>query len=370
MNLAVPVSEIAVRSSSSAVPAAWSEVRPQHLARWNDILAGTKTSLYQYPFWNEPYRPLWITPRYLAWGTPAHPLAFVTILTLGFGPAKIGLVFRGPTRMQAGEAFPPAMISDLLAWARNQGYIFIRFTHSDPEVLSQLAAAGHAEDFDACPYLLDYPIQSKDYIVEQFEDDADTLASFDREVRRKVRRATEAGYGFHADDSAEALAQIWPLYQECARRKQFRLERPLSGYMETMRLAAVHNCARLYSVRWNGKLVGSTLVFRDRTTAHCHLAAFDAAHRQSAAFLHWHSMRDMYRMGARLYNLGPGPRSLACFKQQFCPYPVSYPGPLTMVLKEGWFRLWRKAVIPVAKQMRPFLRQIAYKRARLHAASA
>lgn len=365
MSLAAPVSEIEVRSPRPAIPAAWFELRQQDLPAWNDLLLGTDTSLYQFPFWNEPYRPMWVTPRYLVWGTQAHPLAFVSILTLGFGPAKIGLVFRGPTRMQNDTLFSPAMIADLFAWARTQGYIFIRFTHSDPEVLSQLAAAGHAEDFDAFPYLLDYPILSQDYIVEQLEDDEATLASFDRDARRKIRRATQAGYEFHSDDSPTALAREWPLFQECARRKHFRLERPLSFYMETMRLARAHNRVRLYTVRWNGSVVGSTLIFRDRTTAYCQLAAFDAGHKQSAAFLHWHSMRDMYRMGARRYNLGPGPGSLARFKQQFCKYPVRYPAPLTIVLKEGWFRLWRKAFVPVAKQLQPVLRQIAYQRAKL-----
>jgi hypothetical protein len=368
MSLAAPVSEIEVRSSSPAIHAAWFEVSLQHLSAWNKILLCTEVSLYQYPFWNEPYRPLGITPRYLAWGTEACPLAFVTILTLGLAPAKIGLVFRGPTRMQDGELLSRAMISSLLSWVRAEGYMFVRFTHSEPEVLGQLAAAGHAEDIDACPYLLDYPITSNDYIVEQFEDDAGTLASFDREVRRKIRRATEAGYEFRSDDSPEALARSWPLYQQCARRKHFRLERPLSVYMENMRLAMAHNCGRLYSVCWNGKLVGSTLVFRDRTTAHCQLAAFDADHRGSAVFLHWHSMRDMYRLGARRYNLGPGPGSLGRFKQQFCEHPQTYPGPLTIVLKENWFRLWRRAVVPVAKQLRPVVRQIAYQRARLWAA--
>jgi len=365
MSLAAPISEIEIRSSGPAIHAAWFELSPQHLALWNDILLRSEASLYQYPFWNEPYRPLCITPRYLAWGSSSYPVAFVNILTLGFGPAKIGLVFRGLTRLQHGELLSRAMISRLLSWVRAEGYMFVRFTHSEPEVLSQLAAAGHAEDLDACPYLLDYPITSNDYIVDQFDDDAATLASFDREARRKIRRANEARYEFHSDDSPEALARAWPLYQQCAGRKHFRLERPLSVYMQGMRLARAHNCARLYSVRWNGKLVGSTLVFRDRSTAHCQLAAFDADHRASAVFLHWHSMRDMYRMGAHRYNLGPGPGSLARFKQQFCEYPQTYPGPLTIVLKENLFRLWQKAMVPVAKQLRPMVRQIAYLRARL-----
>ncbi len=359
MNLVAPVPDLDVRSSSPAsIPGAWFEVRPQDLLSWNDLLLNTDASLYQYPFWNEPYRPLWLTPRYLAWGTPDRPLAYVCILTTGFQRAKIGLVFRGPTCVQAGSQLSTSAIDKLFNWARAQGYIFIRFTHSDPEVLNQLAATGHAEDFDAFPYFLDYPILSPDYIIEQHDCADQTLASFDREARRKIRRATETGYEFRSADSPQALTDAWPLYEECAHRKHFRLERPLSVYRETMRLAQAHNCVRLYSTHWHGKMVGSTLVFRDRTTAHCQLAAFAREHRQSAAFLHWHAMRDMYSMGARRYNLGPGPGSLARFKQQFCQRPVSYPGPLTVVLKKDWFRIWRKVVFPVAKRLRPTLRGI------------
>jgi hypothetical protein len=355
-SIPIPISGIGVRASAPA--AAWFEVRRQDLPLWNNVLLDTDASLYQYPFWNEPYRPLWVTPRYLAWGTQDRPLTFVSILTIGFGPTKIGLVFRGPSRIHSRHEHFHAAVNELVNWARADGYMFIRFTHHDPEVLTQLAACGHAEAFDAFPYFLDYPVLSPDYVVEQHASDDETLAGFDREVRRKLRRASELGYEFRAEDSPEALSNAWPLYRECAQRKHFRLERPLSVYMEMMRLAQVHDCVRLYSVHFKGKLVGSTLVFRDRDMAHCQLAAFDVQHRQAAVFLHWHAMRDMYRMGARRYNLGPGPGSLARFKQQFCKNSVAYPGALTLVLNEGWFRIWRKMIFPVAKYLRPMLRTI------------
>jgi hypothetical protein len=368
MSLAVQISEISapgvrVQPSIQAAPATWFEVRREDLALWNSVLLDSGTSLYQYPFWNEPYRPLWLTPRYVAWGTQDRPLAFVSILTMGFGSAgfkspKIGLVFRGPSCIHSRCELSDKAISELVEWGRKQGYVFIRFTHSDPEVLRQLTASSHAENFDAFPYFLDYPVLSPDYIVEQHDDDNETLAAFDREIRRKIRRATEQGYEFCADDSPEALAKAWPIYQDCARRKNFRLERPLSVYMETMHRAREHNCARLYSVHMNGEMVGSTLVFRDRDTAHSLLAAFDADHRNAAVALHWNAMRDMYRMGARRYNLGPGPGSLARFKQQFCNLPAASPDVLTVVLNENLFGIWRKFVFPVARDLRPVLRKI------------
>ena len=357
MSLSAQISELGVVNRVRASMDTWCEVRREDLEQWNELLLRSEASLYQYPFWNEPYRELWLKPRYLIWGSLDAPRAFVCILTVGFGRIKIGLAFRGPTFFSSDETLRHQTLSSLVEWARANGYMFIRFTHSDAQVLSALGAAVHCEDFDAFPYFLDYPIQSPDYIVRQYEDEEETLASFDREVRRKLRRAEELGYELRSDDSPEALQGVWPLYQDCARRKHFRLERPLSVYMETMRLAAAHHCVRLYSAILNGKIVGSTLVFRDQRTAHPMLAAFDAEHRHSAVLLHWHAMRDMYRRGTSRYNFGPGPRSLARFKRQFCEHPTVYPGAVTAVLNEGLYRWWRK-IFPLAKGLRPTLRRI------------
>lgn len=363
MSLAAPISDIEVRSTSAAIRANWSELDRNDLPAWNDLLRRTDASVYQYPFWNEPYRRLWVTPLYLVCGSRRNPQAFVSILSIGCGPAKVGLIFRGPSAIRPSAGLSQSMFRGLFAWALAHGFMFLRFTHADPQVLTELASAGDALDVDAFPYMLDYPVLSEDYIIEQHDSEEETLASFDREARRKIRRGTEAGYQFRADDSPFALQQSWPLYQECARRKHFRLERPLSFYLDLMRGAQFYNRARLYSVALNGTTVGSTLIVRDRTTAHCLLAAFDAEHRGSAALLHWHAMRDMYRLGARRYNMGPGPGSLARFKSQFCEVPMRYPSPLTIVLRENWFRLWRTAFVPMAKQLHPILRRIAFQRA-------
>lgn len=359
MSLAEPIPELALDASrlrsASTARAAWFDIRREDLAQWNDLLLGSDAWLYQYSFWNEPLRALGLTPRYLAWGQPSQPLAYVCILNIGFRPAKIGLVFRGPVCLRAGAEIPQGAIAELMDWAHAQGYMFIRFTHSDREVLRRIAARGSAREIDAFPYFQDYPVQSPDFVVAQCESEDGTLAGFDREVRRKLRRAAELGYEFRSDDAPEALARQWPLYLECARRKGFRLERPLSVYMEMLRRAHPHNCARIYSVHLGGEIVGSTMTLRDGASAHCVLAAFTPEHRHSAVFLHWKSMRDMYRLGARNYNFGPGPGSLARFKKQFTRRSVAapFPRPLTMVLNHNWFRVWWKALFPVVKLLRP-----------------
>lgn len=367
MSLVAHVPEIGLDSPSASwvatARASWCEILPQDLPRWNDVLLRTNTWLYQYPLWNEAQRTFGLTPRYLVWGLPGEPLLFVCVLSVGFRPAKIGLVFRGPAILQQKGRIPREAYAALLEWARSQGHIFIRFTHSDAEVLNQIASCGRVHELDVFPYLLDYPIFSPDYVVEQLDSEQETLNRFDREVKRKLRRADEMGYEFRSEDSPEALARLWPLYQECAHRKGFRLERPLSVYMEILRWAQPHHCARVFSVLLNGETVGSTLVVRDGVSAHCILAAFVREHRKSAVFLHWKSMRDLYRLGVKNYNLGPGPGSLARFKQQFSAQRVAYPGSITMVLNEWKFQVWKTAFFPIAKFVRPVLVRI-FSRAR------
>jgi hypothetical protein len=363
MSLVARIPAIGVRSITTAISAGWSEAQPQDLPRLNSILRETGAPIYQYPFWNEPYRRIWVTPRYLVWGNGRAPLAILSILTIGFGRTKIGLVFRGPAKLSPDFEFDRGMFRELFAWASANGFMFLRFTHSDPVVLADLSAAGRSIDSDSFPYLVDYPVLTQDYVVEQHDSDEETLASFDREARRKIRRGTEAGYDFDSTDSPAALEQAWPLFEDCARRKHFRLERPMGFYMDLMRRAQQHDSVRLYRASLDGRVVGCTLAFRDRNTSHCLLAAFDGDHKLCASLLHWRSMRDMYRLGVRRYNMGPGPGALARFKSTFCPSPVRYPNPLTIVLKETPFKLWGKAFVPMAKQLQPMLRKLAFQRA-------
>jgi hypothetical protein len=361
----VPEIELVSPSASTVVVAreSWCEILSQDLPLWNDVLLRTNAWLYQYPLWNEPQRTFGLTPRYLAWGPADDRDAFACVLSVGFRGAKIGLVFRGPTSLKPGRAIPPAALAGLLNWARAEGYMFMRFTHSDPEILSHIACNGRVHDRDVFPYLLDYPILSPDYVVQQCDSEEETLAHFDREVKRKLRRAAETGYEFCVLESPESLAKLWPLYEECSHRKGFRLERPLSVYMDILRWAHPHHCGRVYSVRLNGETVGSTLVVRDGVSAHCILAAFVQEHRSSAVFLHWKSMRDLYRTGIRYYNLGPGPGSLARFKEQFSGRQVAYPPPVTIVLNKWKFQVWKTALFPIAKLVRPALVQF-FSRAR------
>src|SRR5882672_10331701 len=123
MSVATRIPQVDLESTKALSPrAAWFEI-PQHdLPQWNELLLRANASLYQYPFWNEPCRPLGLKPRYLAFGTEARPMAYACILTVGIRPAKIGLVFRGPSVLEPGAEISPGVVDDLLAWAHSEGF--------------------------------------------------------------------------------------------------------------------------------------------------------------------------------------------------------------------------------------------------------
>ena len=101
-------------AESLAASAVWSEMGPERLSEWNNLLLGSGASLYQYPLWNEPQRPLWLRPRYLVLEDREHLLAYVCILTIGFGPAKIGLVsVRCKYSPATAESYPSATFSPM-----------------------------------------------------------------------------------------------------------------------------------------------------------------------------------------------------------------------------------------------------------------
>jgi len=343
--------------------ATWSEISREQLPYWNDLLLRTGAPVHQYPFWNEAYERLYFSPRHLVWGRHHDPKAYVCILSVGFRGFRVGLVFRGPANLKDSAPVPHEALAALSDWAAHEGYVFLRLTPQDQPTLATAASVKGARTADFFPFYLDYGLVSPELVVDQQESDEAMLASFDREARRKIRRAQESNYEIRTGDSVAALSEVWPLYAQCVQRKGFRLERPLSFYADLVRAASCHDAVRIYSAWRNDQLSAMTFVVRDRDTAHCLLAANsdDGANSGASALLHWSSMRHMYRLGARAYNMGSAPGSLARFKNQFSPRELTCPGAVSLVVDEKRFRLWQSALLPLAKAVRPQVRKLSGK---------
>lgn len=345
VTIATETSMVVEKSSS---PAAWNTISRQDLEYWNTRLLLTSASLRQYPYWNEPYRP-YLHPTYLVCSEGENQTAYVCILTFSVFGLRVGVICRGPVNL-TGKRVRNTDLEALREWAGRNRYAFLRFTHSDQELLDQIACIGPSQKTDPFPIFADAAAGHEEFIVDRQPSQGHMLASFDREARRKIRRALEAGYEIRCDDTPERLNELWGIIVRCSKRKGFAIHRSLSAYMRMVSLARCHNCSLIYSAWLSGSPVQVNVTFRDRDTAFCQLAALDldtlGSHPSPSVLVHWHAMRDLFRQGVLHYNLGCAKGGVEQFKMQFNPRRLHYPGPLTLITNPALYATWN-AIMPL-----------------------
>ena len=336
----------------------WREIPRQDLPNWNEQLLQTSASVFQYPYWCEPFRRMHFSPRYLVYGPPHEPKLYVCILMTGIPGLRIGLIQRGPVSLVPGSDASRAALQDLSRWARRKGFIFLRFSHSDQEVLRQVGELDSAETADPFPFYRD---ANEELWVEHAGEDAQTMISFQPVARRKIKKATKAGYRLEFDDSPETFVQVWPLFQALSTRKNFRY-RPLASYLELIRLGYPHKCVRIYTAHLGSKLAEAILIIRDSTAAYCISGALDMDAIKDVAspscLLHWSAMRDFFHEGIKYYSLGTRSGAVYQFKRQFRPIIKNHPLPVTLVLNRPAYVLWSKLVLRFGPSIWPHVKRL------------
>jgi len=333
----------------------WQEITESLLQSWNRQLLLTDGSFLQFPYWNDTYRLPYFKPVYLLWGNVQSPLAYVCILTLQAG-MRIGLVQRGPVELARGGLTDEA-VNSLYEWAKSRHYGFLRFSHSDTNLLARLATVAPVQRFDSFPLYAGYGAAPFEIVIDQKDEDRAMLAGFHREARRQIRRGFEAGYVVRSSNGPEQFAEAWPLFVACSKRKRFTMNRPVESYLDMIRLARPYECARTYTVYSGGHAIGAAFVVRDRDTAVALRAAADLSKPSCSALLHWVAMRDMFQSGVRYYSLGPAGR-VNRFKNRFSPRRVVCPAPLTVEIVPRFCRMWHVA-LPGLVAIAPGLRWLA-----------
>ncbi len=348
------------KNESTTASHAWRDIPISEVDSFNRHLLRTAASVLQYPYWNEPYRQLGLQPIFLHWNDGNETTAYVCILALKFGFLRIGLVFRGPVGLDDGYV-PNSALEDLYRWAVSNRFLFLRFTHSDSELLSRIAGLGPSYRSDAFPFYEDVAASNHDLLLDLTRPEDEILAGFDKEIRRQIRKASETGYEIRLSDSVEAMEQAWPMFEECGRKKGFRLQKTLQAYTEMIGMARLHGCVRLYQVHLAGKLVQVGLILRDRDRAWNVLLARNTdtlrSHLSPGPWMHWQVMRDMRRDGVLEYNLGLAVGSVGHFKLQFHPRIATYPPPVTLVANRPLHALWRM-LLPLTSNTLPAARDI------------
>jgi lipid II:glycine glycyltransferase (peptidoglycan interpeptide bridge formation enzyme) len=336
----------------------WQTIPRDELAGWNERLLETDASLFQYPYWNEPLRKMHFSPRYLTCSRDGRPVAYACVLTLGIGRLRIGLLQRGPVSLLPGQEVPAEAIEALYDWAKSCGCIFLRITHSDPAFLERTARLAPSIRTDAFPFYRDL---REELVVELLDDEERMLAGFQKTARQEIRKAAEAGFIFQVTDSAEELARAWPLFAALSSRKGFRY-RPLSSYIELMRLAQPQHLTRLYVARWRQEPVEAILIVRDRNTAYYLSGALQTDALQGtvspSCLLHWRAMRDFFHLGVKHYHFGTRSGVVYQFKRKFRPLEMVNPLPVSVVIHPGLYRLWSTAVVRWGPSIWPRIKRL------------
>ena len=334
----------------------WQEVAKSHLPSWNSQLLLTDGSFLQYPYWNEAYRVFHCSPVYLVYGDIQSPLAYVCILTIGAG-LRIGIVQRGPVELVRG-ALTDEAVSSLYEWAQSHQYAFVRFNPSNADLLACLARIAPTQCSDSFPVFPGYTAAAFELVIDQKDDDRAMLAGFQSDARRQIRRGLEAGYVVRSSDGPEQFTEAWRLFIADSKRKGFTLNRPVESYLEMVRLARPHECARTYTVYSNGHAIGAAFVVRDRNTAVMLRTAAELTKPSCSALMHWVAMRDMFRAGACHYSFGPADPPVNRYYHRFRPRRVLCPPPVTMEIMPRFCHIWH-AVLPGLVAIKPALRWLA-----------
>jgi len=334
----------------------WHEIAESHLPDWDRQLLLTDGSFLQYPYWNEAYRLLHCSPVYLAYGDAQSLLAYVCILTIRAG-RRIGVVQRGPVELVQG-ALTDEAVSSLYEWAKSHHYAFVRFNPADADLLARLARIGPTRCSDSFPVFPGYTSAAFELVIDQNEDDRAILATFQSDVRRQIRRGLKAGYVVRSSDGPEQFLEAWRLFVANAKRKGSTLNRPMESYLEMIRLARPHECARTYMVYSNGHAIGAAFVVRDRKTAVLLRTASELTKPSCSALMHWVAMRDMFRAGACHFSFGPANPPVSRYEHRFGPRRVLCPPPITMEMMPRFCHIWH-AVLPGLVAIKPRLRWLA-----------
>ena len=253
---------------------------------------------------------------------------------------------------------PAQCRSSLLGWARDKGYICLRFT-GDPELLKQwLEDCPGAHAGDPFPFYRDVP---ESLLVEQSHTDEALLMRFQPVARRNLRRAAEEGYEIRIDETSQALAGLWPLFEGLAQRKGFTY-RPRLSFEALMDQSRPFGASRLYSAWIADRPVQAILVVRDRDCAHYVIGALDMASigdRESpSVLLHWRAMRDFAAQQVRYYDLGTRSGEVHRFKLKFRPVERVYASPVTVVLRPAAFAVWRWVAVATLRRLWPRLKRV------------
>jgi hypothetical protein len=340
----------APREAGHVAAPAWSIVPLEEVSPWNERLSRTRAHYRQYPYWAEGYlAKRHFNPVFLCYGDLSRPAGYAVLLVVRHGPVRLGLLERGPVVLE-NDVDPHRMARGLANWARGRGLAFLRLTHRDRDLVDAFGSVAKTILRESYPFHRD-PLGS---LFVTLKDDDELLKSFQAVGRREIKMAEAAGYNVEVLTDPEAFDREWPMLERLALRKSAELsERGREAWRATLQRADGFGLSYVFRAIRDGRSPCFVHVLRYGRTAEFMLGALDVpalgGSPSPAALTHWSVMRFMRDLGCSEYNMGgkgDGVRNRVYeFKRKFRPELRPALGPLTVVLNEAPYRLWRVAVV-------------------------
>jgi hypothetical protein len=342
----------------------WSEIPSSDVQQWNTRLQETTASLYQYPYWNAPYRQFHFDPMYLEYSVDGHPGYFLAVLTMRALGIRIGLIRYGPVALCDLDIDPKSMWSELVGWSKRNRFIFLRVTHGSEKELEAAGSIPGAKRLDAFPL---FPEEKEELVVPLRADEDAMFSGLSHEVRRQIRRGKESGYEIECSDDPEILVSVWNLFAGMAERKNINT-RPLPYWYDLMKGACGTGACRLYIAKHSGNPVQAIIVIRAGKTAQLVAGALDSKNlptsHSPSYLLHWHAMKDFAAGGVDQYHIGNRAGPVYRFKKRFEPIETIPPTPVTIVVNELLFGLWTLSVLQLGQSLLPAIRHVVQSKKR------
>lgn len=323
-------------------PVTWRLLRADESCAWNARLRAHGASFHQFPDWNQAMQSWRLRITDLVCEAADGCLAFVSVQSLGWGRARVGIVREGPVWLRPASADEHDFLLRTLAdGLRALGFVAVCFAHRDGALLERIASVGQSTREPLIPFTI---ADREALLVSLAGTDEELLRGFAPVARRNIRQALAAGYAVEESGSARDLRRAWPLWKRILRRQNV-YHRSRTTYARLLRRAGETGFARLFLASQQGRAVQAILVVNAGAEATYIIGALDrealAGAPSPSCLLHWRAMQAARDRGSATYDLGSRSGPVQRFKNKFRPREVSKDPPVCLVLEPALFPLCR-----------------------------
>ena len=117
-------------------------------------------------------------------------VAVCVMVSVGAPGVRLGVIVDGPVTLQPSSAANTQFLTELIAWAKRAGFVFLKFSHFDADLVRLIESLPNVEAVNAFPF---YGSQKERLLVDLQKDEEAMLASFQPVARYEIRAACRAG---------------------------------------------------------------------------------------------------------------------------------------------------------------------------------